>query len=407
MSDEPVPVGCYGVLLVASVGYSAMMLCWFLHAAFLSPITDSLSLSNTQAGVLVGAVPAVYVPLSVVSGRITDHIGPRLTLAVALGTVGIAQILRGVAPTYYALLGATILLAVGATGVTFGLPKLVSGLFPSRLLGSASTVYVLGAQVGAAAAYASGRTVLGPLLGGWRPTFVWTGVATAALGLCWLAAATAHAGRRPGRYSTRDVDGGAFRRDLRHVFDVPAIRLLAAVGFAYLLLTHGLRGWLPTIIEVGGASTAVAASVATAFVVGQMVGAVVVPPASDRLRTRRGAIAACGFIAVLGVLAVLVPAGVAVALCGTVVAGLGVGGVAPLVRAVPTELADVGPGLTGMAVGLIFALGQIGGFAGPFIVGTLRDATASFAPGLVVLAVGGGVMFVAGLRLPSVADDVE
>jgi cyanate permease len=403
VSDDAVPVSCYGVLLVASAGYLAMMLCWFLHAAFLPPITDALDLTNTQAGILAGAVPATYVPLSVASGQVVDRIGPRRTLVVAFGTVGAAQVVRGLAPTYPALLGATVLLAVGGTGVTFGLPKLVSGLFPARLLGSASTVYVLGSQLGAAAAYAAGRTLLGPLLGGWRGAFVWTGAATVVLAGCWLVVATWHARRHPDRHPTRGAGGGRFRRDLRRVFDVPAMRLLVLVGFAYLLLTHGLRGWLPTILEVGGASAAVAASVATAFVAGQMAGAVVVPPASDRLRTRRGAVAACGGVAALGVVAVLAPAGVAVAVAGSVVAGLGVGGVGPLVRAVPTELPDVGAELTGTAVGLIFAVGQVGGFVGPFVVGALRDATASFAPGLTVLAAGGVVMLGAGLRLPSVA----
>jgi cyanate permease len=67
----------------------------------------------------------------------------------------------------------------------------------------------------------------------------------------------------------------------------------------------------------------------------------------------------------------------------------------------------VGAELTGTAVGLIFAVGQVGGFVGPFVVGALRDATASFAPGLVVLAAGGVVMLAAGLGLPSVAGDPD
>jgi len=38
------------------------------------------------------------------------------------------------------MLATTVLLAVGATAITFGLPKLVAGVFPARLLGTMSTV---------------------------------------------------------------------------------------------------------------------------------------------------------------------------------------------------------------------------------------------------------------------------
>lgn len=142
---------------------------------------------------------------------------------------------------------------------------------------------------------------------------------------------------------------------------------------------------------------------ATLFVVGQAVGTVVVPPLSDRLGRRRGAVVACGLAALTGLTSLTVVGGtLAGAGAAAFVVGSGVGGVSPLVRAIPTEIEAIGPALTATAVSLVFAVGELGGFFGPFLVGGLRDLTGSFLPGLAVLAVGAVAMVAAGLRLPEV-----
>jgi cyanate permease len=84
---------------------------------------------------------------------------------------------------------------------------------------------------------------------------------------------------------------------------------------------------------------------------------------------------------------------------GIVGAGLGVGGLSPMVRAIPPELEGIGARLTGTAVGLVFAVGEIGGFFGPVLIGWLHDLTGSFAPGLAVLAASGVAAVLAGFRL--------
>jgi len=73
-----------------------------------------------------------------------------------------------------------------------------------------------------------------------------------------------------------------------------------------------------------------------------------------------------------------------------------------MVRAIPPALSGIGPRLTGTAAGLVFAVGEIGGFAGPFLIGWLHDLTGSFAPGLSILAGSGVAAVLAGLRLRTV-----
>jgi len=77
---------------------------------------------------------------------------------------------------------------------------------------------------------------------------------------------------------------------------------------------------------------------------------------------------------------------------------------APLVRAIPIEMEGIGPQLTAVANGLIFTVGEVGGFMGPFLIGALRDLSGAFTPPLVVLAVASLVTALAGYYLDEPAD---
>lgn len=244
-SDDSVPPSAYALVVLGALSYLLLMANWFVLAAFLEPIGSQLGLSDTESGALVGAVPLTYVPLSLLSGLALDRIGARRGIALAVAVFGVAQLLRSAATGFPGLLATTILFAVGATGITFGLPKLVASVFPARLLGTMSTVYILGSYAGTAAAYSLGRAVLGPELGGWRPTFrAFAGAALAFL-FVWVPVAGWHA-RRHGTPYGDGADGdfslGSLRADVARVFSHRVMRLLVVVGTVYLLLNHSLQG---------------------------------------------------------------------------------------------------------------------------------------------------------------------
>ena len=401
--DESVPTAAYVLVVLGALSYFCLLFVWFLLPAFLTAITADLSLSSARAGLLVGAVPLTYVPLSILTGLVVDRVGAERAIAVALVLFGTAQVLRGFAGGFWTFLAATVLLGVGATGITFGLPKLVSGLFPSSLLGTMSTVYVMGSYLGTATAYGIGRPVLGPLLGGWRPTFLLSGAGVLCFAVVWTVAVVVYRRRHGGpEADTSPFSPSSFRADVGRVFSNRGMRLLVVVGTAYLLIQHGLQGWLPTILESRGLAAATAGTVATLYVVGQATGSVVIPPASDRLGRRRAAVSLCGLAAVVGIVGLLVGGPLVVTGATIILVGVGTGGISPLLRALPTEMEDVGPELTATAVGLVFAVGEIGGFVGPFLVGSLQDVTGTFAAGLAVLTVGGVAIVAAGAALPEV-----
>ncbi|MDS0476519.1 MFS transporter [Natrinema sp. 1APR25-10V2] len=392
----------YAAVVVGTLGYTCLMFVWFSLPAYLSTIIDDLGLSGTQAGVVAGAVPLTYIPIALFTGTVVDRVGPGRSLAAGVLIYGVAQVGRSFAAGFPSLLGTTLLIGVGATAITFGLPKLVSVLFPPDETGFPSSIYLVGASAGTASAFAVGRPILGPLLGGWRELFLWSGVVAVGYGLLWLVVAL-RLGIDDRNRAANDADAAdssltlaAIRRDLKLVLTHRELQLVVVVGTMYLLIAHGMQGWLPTLLEARGFSADRAGRTTSLLVAANVVGVLTIPAVADRFGVRRTALMVCGLVAALGISGV-VASGVGLLLLGSIlVTGFGFGGLSPLIRAIPPELEGIGARLTGTAVGFIFAVGEIGGFLGPVLVGALRDLTGSYVPGLLVLASGGLVVAVAG-----------
>ncbi|AGB38031.1 MFS transporter [Natronococcus occultus] len=410
IADRP---GAYGVVAVATLAYTCLMFVWFSLPAYLSTIIAELDLSSTQAGVVAGAVPLTYIPIALFSGLAVDRIGPGRSLAVGVVLYGVAQVGRSFADGFPSLLALTLLLGVGATAVTFGLPKLVSTLFPPSRTGLPSSIYLVGASAGTALVFGVGRPVLGPWLGGWRPLFLWSGLVAIGYGIGWYVLARRlgideRAAAKDADETDRDEDAApiaSIRRDLRLILTHRELQLVVVVGTMYLLASHGIQGWLPTILESRGVSPGIAGQTTSLFVGAYAVGIFAVPALADRYEARPTALIGCGAVFCAGTVGVVLADGLGPALLASiVVAGLGVGGLSPLVRAIPPALEGIGARLTGTAVGFIFAVGEIGGFLGPVLIGTSHDLTGSYVLGLGLIATAGVVVVTAGATLRRLAD---
>lgn len=389
MSDREPSVGSYILLLLASTGYFLFTFSWLSLAAYLVPIIEEFGLTSTQAGIVTGAVQLSYIPLSLVSGLAIDRLGSRQALSVGLFIIGGAHILRGVSTTFLTILLATFLLGVGGTAITFGLPKLVSELFPANKSGSMSSVYIVGATLGSATVFAVGRSLIGPIVGGWRPFFILTGGAVLGFGVVWAVTSTLLWGHL-NTFSTGDDDQSfsiaSIRNDLIRVLTHYGLLLLVLIGTMRLFITHGLSNWLPTILETRGMSPALAGTITSLFILIRILGIVAIPALSDRFNTRRLPIIACGILGAIGLAGLTIATSVPTLLLSLVLIGVFViGGLSPLIRAIPIEMDGIGSQLTAVATGLIFTIGEVGGFAGPFLIGLLHDLTGSFTPALAVL----------------------
>lgn len=401
-------------LTLGTVGYGCYLFVWFSTAAFLTPITEALELTSTQAGILTGAIPLTYVPFALLSGLVIDRVGPRRALGVGLFVVGLAHVGRGFAEQYQVMLTLTIILGLSGTALTFGLPKLVSDFFPSEWSGTLSSGYLLGLYAGTAAAFAFGQSVLGPLVGGWRPLFVWTGALTSGLAvvwyLVWLVTDTdnwgpvdADAVAGGGGPGDRSFDIRSVWRDVRNLMGQRELLLIVVIGTMYLFGVHGLQNWLTVLLSNRGLRPDFAATITSGLILAQLLGTLTLPPLSDRWGRRRLVILACGGLTALGAFALYgVGTNVPLIVLSIGASGIGLGGLATLVRSLPVDLDVVASDQTAAAVGLVFTFGEMGGFAGPFLIGLLEGLTGSLEPGLLLVGAAGVLVVVAGYPLRTV-----
>lgn len=408
MADRGAPIESYVLLGLASAGYFLFMFSWFSLGAYLVPIIEDLGLSNTQAGVVTGAVQLSYIPLSLVSGLAIDRLGSRKSLGAGLFVIGTAHLLRGFSTGFVTILLPTVLLGIGGTAITFGLPKLVSELFPPERSGSMSSVYMVGATLGSATVFALARPLIGPFVGGWRPFFLYTGIVVIGFGVAWAVGSVVLWDRdrpSPARADDQTFSAASIRSDLVAVLTHQGLLLLVVVGTMRLFISHGLSNWLPAILEARGLTPTLAATLTSGFILVRILGIVGVPVLSDRLSTRRLPIIGCGLAGAVGLLGLVAGGGPWMIAGSLVLIGtFSIGGLSPLVRAIPIEMAGIGPRLTAVATGLIFTVGEVGGFMGPFLIGALRDFTGAFTPSLMTLAAASFVTAVAGYLMAEPAD---
>ena len=180
--------------------------------------------------------------------------------------------------------------------------------------------------------------------------------------------------------------------------------LLTVCYFCAMTGSYGIAFWLPTILKrLSGKSDLIvtllaALPYAAAFVVQQLNGW-----HSDRTRERRWHAAIPVFVCGLALaFAVMYRSNLAVSLGLFVVAGGAFYGFQPVFWAVPTLF--LSESAAAASIGLINAVGNLGGFVGPMVIGYLANRTHSFSPGLLYLVaslfVSGSLMIVVGRQSP-------
>lgn len=165
-------------------------------SALAPTIQRDLAMDDRDYANIVNLFLVAYTIAYLVSGRIADRLGTRVSMAAFVAWWSVANILTSAAHGLRSLGGFRFLLGLGEAGVWPAASKAVAEWFPARERAFAIGLYTMGATVGATVApyvviplatypFAEKLPVIADLLGagvGWRMAFVITG----ALGLMWV-----------------------------------------------------------------------------------------------------------------------------------------------------------------------------------------------------------------------------
>ena len=366
-----------------------LALAWSVYAGFgivsaslpalITPIRQDVPLTYGELGIVLGAWQLIYIPVSYPAGLFIDRIGTRWALALGASLIALSGILRAFADDFVGLFASVAVFGLGGPIISIGVPKVVASWFQGRPRAVAAGIYSTGSTAGSVATLALTNSVILPLLGSWRTVCIVYGLIVAAIAVTWWVLGREPADARPSGPATASGAGGSWGTVLR----TRAVWLVVIVGFTSFMLGHGFRSWLPQILESKGLSPAEAGYLAALPGLSSIAGSILIARLAARV----------GRKPVIGGLLVVVAACLAVvnALSGPalvallLVQGFCAGAITPLLVSMLMDLREVGASAMGAAAGLYFAVGEVGGFAGPSVMGLLKDWTGGFTAGLLLL----------------------
>lgn len=171
----------------------------------------------------------------------------------------------------------------------------------------------------------------------------------------------------------------------REVFCNWRVWHLAALYFSLTLGMYGFQLWLPQIImSFGSLSESQAALISAVPALFQALGMILVANHSDRRNERRYHVTASAVLAAVALMACGYCRDPVLSLACLCLTAFGIWGTVGPFWAIPTSYLQAGSAAAG--IGLINSVGNLGGFAGPYLVGIIKARNPDFVFSLAALA---------------------
>ncbi|KMN37796.1 MFS transporter [Chromobacterium sp. LK1] len=191
------------------------------------------------------------------------------------------------------------------------------------------------------------------------------------------------------------------RGSARDAFTDRRVWLMCLIYFCFVMGQYGVTFWLPSFIRNTGVASNLAIGLLSAIpFLAAVLAMNLLGRSADARRERRWHLALPALTAAAGFVAVaLFPDSTALSLLALCLAAAGVLSCAPLFWSLPTAFLSGGAAAAGIAI--INSVGNLAGFASPFLVGTLKDLTGDNAVSLTLLALCLVIGALAVLRIPA------
>ena len=393
-----------------------LMICYFI--AYLDRVNvgfaaltmnKSLGLTATMFGLGSGIFFLTYFVFEVPSNLALDRFGARTWIARIMLSWGILSGLTafipqiaqatglGNATTFYIV---RLLLGAAEAGFFPGIIFFLTLWYPSAYRGRIISAFMAAIPLSSAI----GSPISGMILGmdgiwgleGWQ----WLFIIEAAPAIVLAVATYLYLTDRPADASWLEPDERAWlidrleierrQREAVHQISVwqalynPRVWALAFVYFGLVACVYGVAFWLPQIIKAFGLSnlatgwvTAIPYAIGAAFMVWFGYN-------SDSTGERKGHTAIGLLIAAAGIAASTLTSDPTLTIVAFTIGACGVFGSLPVFWTLPTAVLSGSAAAAGIAV--INSIGNLAGFAGPYAMGWMKDATGSLTAGLLLIA---------------------
>ena len=365
-------------------------------------MNKSLGLSPAIFGIGSGIFFLGYFLFEVPSNLILSKVGARRWIARILLTWGIISGATAFVTGTWSFLGIRLLLGLAEAGFYPGIILYLTWWFPthyrSRIIGIFMTAIPISIVTGSLISSQILRLGAWGGLEGWQWLFILEAVPALVLALVFMLYLTDSPEQaswlKPEqrdwlikrlaaeRSEQETVHNHSFADAMKH----PRVWLLTLVYFGQNMAGYGLVIFLPQIVNGFGVSVGMNGLISALPFAAAAVGMVLWGLHSDRTNERRLHTAAACFLAFAGLAVCIFLHNPFLMMVAIILAQVGQSAIAPPFWALPTAMLSGTAAAGGIA--LINAVGNLGGFLGPYMMGSIKDATGSFSIGLLAIAMG-------------------
>lgn len=379
---------------------------------------DDLGLSETVYGLGAGIFFVGYLACGVPSNLALQRFGARRWIGLIMVVWGLlsAALMFATGPLSFYLL--RFLTGAAEAGFFPGIVLYLTRWFPAGRHGRVMTLFMAAIPVSGAIGSLVSGWILGRFSGGqaglagWQWLFLLEGLPTVLLGLgAWAILSDGVDDARWLDPDARIAVRAALERDaqahagdpadtLASVIRRPAVWLLGLLYFCAQSGVYAINFWLPSILKASGIAdattigllSAVPYAAATIFMIA-------VGRSADRHHERRWHLAVPLGVGSAGLaIASTATGNTALALGGMTLAAMGALTSLPLFW--PLANRSLTPAVAAGGIALINSMGQVAGFASPYLVGWIKDATGSTQIALYALSGAMSLGLVLALRAP-------
>lgn len=385
----------------------SFFLCWLdrVNIGFAAlTMREDLALTATMFGFGAGVFFIAYFLGEVPSNVLLDKFGARRRIARIMVTWGAISALMATVQGEYSFYALRFLLGLAEAGFFPGIIYYFTHWFPARHRGKIISRFMIASPCSLFVGAPISTWLLGfdGALGlhGWQFLFIAEGIPTVLFGIViflflpdrpasakWLADDEREWLDKTMKAEYASVQKTKGHMSLKEVFKNPIVLVLGLVYFLTQAPPNGLGMWIPQVVKAfGGLSTQQIGFVAAIPYAFAILGLVLWGQSSDRTMERKWHFLSATILAGVGmIIGSRLMDNPVLAMVFISASAMGIYALIPIFWTIPPMfLTGVG---AAAGIALINAIGNLGGFAGPFIMGAMRDWTGDFAAGLTALGV--------------------
>lgn len=367
--------------------------------------SKDLGMSPSVFGFGAGLFFLAYLIFETPSNYLMERIGARIWLGrimVSCGVVAGAMMFVSNVPSFYAV---RFVLGAVEAGLFPGVMLYLTYWFPKRYRARYVSMFAIGIPLSSV----FGAPISGLLLGldgvlgfkGWQWLYILEAIPALLLGaLIWLTLTDSPAEakwlkpaerewieRTLARERAQDAEAGpkmSLLQSLRLLGD-PRVIVLAIVFFGTGVPSYGLALWLPQIVKSFGLT-----NVQTGFItaIPFLCGAIAMvywARHSDASHERTWHTAIAGIVSAIGMFACYWLTGPVPAMAALSLSAIGTFAIkGPFLSGISESFSDK---TAAVGIAMVVSIGNLSGFAAPWMIGVIRQATGSFPPALLAVGV--------------------